>query len=401
MKIDATLDQGVSQDDVSAAAPEQLDDTQDATNQAPDKPHDPRAEAMETIIAHSRTSGDDDDDADDGSDIDQDKADEEQSTGDDGEQDKDADEKTAPASAEQDTPQPTGVDNIFTIGGKAHLKTKVLGEDKYVPLDQVQTGLQKVASADRKFEEAAKLRREAEEVQNRNATDRTATAPQPDPAKADEPKPAKAELDYADLAERIQYGDKEDAAEALKALLEGVSKTESQSSQAFNPEELVNQAVELATQRTQADAAYKDNLKTFGDEFPDIVADQQLAQNAANEVHRVRAEDLLSIGYPQEQVGQMTLQDILQAHRHHQQDGTVQSEVDLFRAAGTRTRKWIDSLVTSHSQPNAADLSARRNEKRNMATPPAANMRSPAPAEPKPLSGSDVIADMRRQRGQA
>ena len=82
-------------------------------------------------------------------------------------------------------------------------------------------------------------------------------------------------------------------------------------------------------------------------------------------------------------------------YQHIQQENPHMSPTDIIMSAGERIMKRYSGVIGS-KQTN-------RQQRKSKAAPvvDGVNVRTPAPKEAKPKTRSDVINDLRRQRGQA
>jgi len=220
---------------------------------------------------------------------------------------------------------------------------KVNGEETEVGHDDViQAGirtLQKESAADKKLEEASKLLKEAKEQASR--------------FEEFEPPPEEPEYEQSDaakIAHAMQYGNDEEAAEAVEKLMAQRNATD--------PNELVSQA--------KMQIEHENAMSRFQDEFSDIWEDENLRAIAVAQENKLRDEG------------------------DDRDFWTVRKEV------GENVRKWRDS-----HKPTKSGLDEKRKRKSSINTPSGAG----APMESKQVesdeapSNSEVLAQMAKARG--
>lgn len=391
---DATR-KGVSQDDAAHAEAEEQNVAEAEVQTGPDGEDISDREAVLERIAQSARDVRDEEMAAEAGEVDDAGDDQEQQDDVDATDDQD-DKQEKEVEGKKDDEDKKAEKTPVTLKDDDLVETVVNGKKVLKPWGEVKTATQKVYAADQKFNEAAKMRKEAQELTEAAKKNSTEQDDKPASSKQEGEEP-----DYKDLVNALQYGDVDEATDAIKTLLKNGNGRDTHS---LSEEQIASRAAQLATEHIQHSQAYQRDLTTFASEFPEIAADTRLQQQAAGEVHSVRAEDLISIGYPEEDIQRMSLRDILEHHRYQQKQGAVRSEIDLFREAGTRTQQWIGNLRTPNTEQGAPSdtLEEKRELKRSMPNPPtAASQRVPARQEQKPPTRSDVIADMRQARGQA
>lgn len=223
-------------------------------------------------------------------------------------------------------------------------KIKVDGQEiEVTDSELIEAGIrakQKIETGDRRLEEATRILNEAK--QHRETLG--------DPSKKDGP--GAGEMDTRAIAHAIQYGSEEEASEALKKLKTADGK----------PGLTAEQVVYLADERTAFQAA----KQWYQNDAKDVATDPNLHQLFLTKENQKR------------------------------QAGDSRPYLELYGEIVKEIRDWVGTKA-----PKKDPLQEKRDRK--AATPPhptSAALRTPAPQETKPPSPSQVVADMRRQRGQ-
>lgn len=268
------------------------------------------------------------------------------------------------------------------------IKIKVNGRDVLVSQDEYDALAQKGLSAEERYQDAARLRREAETIVRTGQIPGVAAAPA---GQASVPTtPAAVDLDYGEIVDTIQTGTKEEASAALKKLVEA-SRGPTGQADGLTPEELEQRTSTRVLQTIQ----FRSDLETFGKDFNDVISNAGLTYIAAQYAHQIRQRDAANgiNGRP---------------------------NLEVFTEAGNLTRDWAKNTASAMGfaaapTPNPGDpptppantprivTSEERTErKRGAQNPPAgANIRVPAkPTTPVAVRPSDVVAKMRTARGQ-
>lgn len=237
------------------------------------------------------------------------------------------------------------------------VKVKVDGEEKELSLDEVVRGYQKDATASRRLEEAANLRKQAEQewaaVQAEKAKlEKPQAAPVVEPPSSNEA--AKR------IYESLLMGDEEEGVKAITELL----------STGRQPAIPMEQVADQAAERARYQIEYSLAEKKFLGDFQDIAKDPDLKQLAMNFLGQT-------------------------VHTSSTYD-------EAFAKAGDATRDWLKSKAESmgftYTPPQDVRLE-KIERKQQLDTPRAANARTPRPKEEREPTAEEIIADMRRKRG--
>jgi len=252
----------------------------------------------------------------------------------------------------------TDTDKSVDIADTALEMEKIIvdGQEKEVPIsDIIDAGkrtLQKESAADKRLEEATRLLREAQE-----------RIPLPEEKKDEEKssvEDAKSEK-IKELTEAIQYGDEEEAAAAIEEILQTAQ------SQAISPEAIKNEIrEELRIEQINEKLQAPPEDGGFGDlrEDPNLVA---LANQAIN--------DAMAEGQPY--------------------------TWELCKEACQGVRDWVESFKPE-STVQKDELAERRERKKSAIDEvKSANLKNNQNKKPEEQTTSEIIAEIRKVRGQA
>ena len=180
---------------------------------------------------------------------------------------------------------------------------------------------------------------------------------------------------------KIQYGGEDDAATALTELIHGVVARNVPRGPAIDPSAIVHQAVTAAQEQARVAQAQE----IIRQEYPDLQSNPQLGFLANTNANIIRD--------------------------HAIRTGVQKSWLDIYREASNAVYDAIGrprpgSAPDQPSALQAAPGNVIRPDvlERKRAAPRATqaiDMRSPAPAAPRPRTGSELVEEMRKARGQA
>jgi hypothetical protein len=240
---------------------------------------------------------------------------------------------------------------------KTRVKVKVDGVESEVSIAEMVRSFQKESAATHRLEEASRLLREAK------ASTQEQPAPAATPTPATDAKPNVAP-GLKEFINAVYEGDEERAAELFGTMMGGAT------AKAEAPTLNVNEIAAQVEQQIQVKSA----LAQFGKDFTEIAGNPYLQQIADGYL----GEELASGKHP--------------------------SFNAALTASGNRVRDWVRDTAAQITPAVASPTTTRQEklERKASVTPikVAAGISASA-SEEKPQSASDVIAEMRRQRGQA
>ena len=285
-------------------------------------------------------------------------------------------------------PEPEG-DGRELLPGEPLYTVTVDGQERQVPLSEITASYQIQAAAQNRLDHASQILRQTQEAQQ-GVQGRTA---QTAPAVQQQPRDELDGIDWNGVAEKLQYGEKDDAGNALKDLVVQLrDRGRSSGGATATPEQVEVRVLERVEWITA--------LNRFGEEYQDILADAHVGGIAG------------SIG--------RTLYH--QAIQDSQTNGTPRRPYwDIFKETGEKTREWLkglggqqaeDSGEPAPPKPNgeqpAVNLSPERGRRKRAAPQPpvphSGMARSGARRDKAPKSDEqrarEGIADIQRARGQ-
>lgn len=178
-----------------------------------------------------------------------------------------------------------------------------------------------------------------------------------------------------DIARRITYGNEEESTKAVADLISAAVQQGGQNQ--ADP----RQIAALAAQQAMAQIQFQTNLETIAREYADIYEKRERTLVAADTVNSLRHKYAV-LGIPK-------------------------SDIELYREACNKTRELfglssetapanVQKTATVHS----ADLGNKLERKRAAPKPLTAATKISSAEQQKPLTGSDIVAKMRKSRGQ-
>jgi hypothetical protein len=249
--------------------------------------------------------------------------------------------------------------NIIKVPATAKYRSKVDGQDHLEPLDKITRSYQKGAAADRRLEEATRRQREIEAREAAIAQREAEIAQQkPDLPKGDPKETARK------IMSAINDLDDDEAVNALADALSGMSGPDANALITAAREAGRTEAITLVKEREQklaferAEKERQTANEWFATEYKDVVSDPMLLKLAM-----ARGKEAL-------------------------EEDPRQDRMKLVKRLGDELREW------------KAKLSPGTQRNRPAQTPPSIAAKTPKPAEKKPLTREDVLAEMKRMRGQ-
>ena len=283
------------------------------------------------------------------------------------------DGETSPPKPEGDGREPLPDEPLYTV--------KVDGEERQVPLSEITASYQIQAAAQNRLDQASRIMRQAQETQQ-GVQGRTAA---PGPIAQQQPRDGLDGIDWGGVAERLQYGEKDDAGDALKDLVVQLrDRGRSSGGAQATPEQVELRVLEKIEWTTA--------LNRFGEDYQDILQDPHvggIAGSIARTLYQQAIQDTQMSGQPRRPYW------------------------DIFREAGEKTREWRNGLAGQQAEdsgeptPPVSLSPERRRRKAAAPQPPVPRSgvtRSGARRDAAPKSDEqrarEGIADIQRGRGQ-
>lgn len=277
-------------------------------------------------------------------------------------------------------------DYIVMHNGEPHMKAKVHGVDKLIPMQRVHAQAQKLEAAEVSMQNAATLTRELrqrEEWIRQNETalqtrmDTLATNPPPAPGVDDET----LVTESRDIVKTLFSGDEDDAAQKLADLMKR-SRAPAAAAPAIDVTQIANQAAGIAVgQMTQREVAVdaSTGLEQFGKDYPEIMSDPVLYNVADN------------------------LTDVIEAEHPEWKPSAIMLE------AGKRTKDWLAKQRgqtppgSPPRQPPADNDPNRQERKDNLVRIPIPALGAQSPhgeVAEEVQTPNEALAEIRESRGQ-
>lgn len=307
--------------------------------------------------------------------------------------------------AEQVDPEPSVVGEVIQPAPIEQPKTRTLkirGQDVVMTEDQILAAAQKTLAADTYLEDARKLLEEAKTIKAERAGRDPQHPEGQSSAQEDEldidptSRTRHPASETKEIVEKIQFGDPDEAAQLLDQLID---KRAGKRAEEGHVERLFNNDL----------AKSQKALKDFRDANPELDKDEIAAQIIEANMYKIYREELLSLGLDEAKLPK-TNAELANWHRLQRVHGFAVSDTPkLLNEAKARLEKWRGTSIAPKPAVPAAkpaprlEVNVNRTERRaaipnqpNRASlpPPSAN------AAPQKTTGSDVVNQMRRARGQ-
>lgn len=275
---------------------------------------------------------------------------------------------------------------IVMHNGEPHMKAKVHGVDKLIPMERVQQQAQKLEAAEVSMQNAAQVQKDLaqreewirqNEAALKTRADQLATQPPPDPGVDDET----LVTESRDIIKTLFSGDEDEAAQKLAGLMKR-TRAPVQTAPAIDTTQIANQAAGIAVQHMTDKQLREDataGLEQFGRDYPELMADPVLYNMTDNMTDVVEAE------HPDWKPSQIMLE------------------------AGRRTTEWLNKQrgVTPPGepppQPPAENDTTRQERKDNLVRIPNPALGAQSPhgeVEDDVQTPAEALAEIREARGQ-
>lgn len=273
-------------------------------------------------------------------------------------------------------------DFLVVQDGKQMVRLKVDGKETLIPAEQARAQLQKFNAGDLRLQQATEARKQIERdsaalaVREAAVAARERTQPSATAAAEDQATLAVAK----DLVKSLMSDTPDEAAAKMARVLANARRAP-----AVNVQAIVDQATVAAKQSIKAEETQKDVVSGFSEfqtNYPEIASDPNLFRYADN------------------------LSDVIKTEHPNWAPSKIMAE------AGRQTRAWLETLEAPRpaavvpAVPTVADtVSARQIAKDRIRPMPvvraAARAAGGASQENVPAAPADVLAEIRRSRGQA
>jgi hypothetical protein len=300
-------------------------------------------------------------------------------------EEQDGNQSESPPSDGRSTAEQPKPKTEASSAGDDDLHTLIIdGEEERKPLAEVLKLAQKSRAADKRFQDAAVALRQANELKLQFEQQQQMQA-QPQ-APVQEQQQVSTNDDDA-VVNALMYGDETQVREAVTQL-----KGSGQSQQQLNPNQVAQMTASIVREQTEHQTALNNALT----EYPEIKEDPNLQSIAVNFVNQGLKDDLLGLGYTEQQLQAAPIQSWWERHREARQAGYgVKSYQDLLMDGGARTRAWYNG----GSEGQADGLADKQNRKAGTAKQPRkVSAATPNRGTPRPKTQSEIIREEREAR---
>jgi hypothetical protein len=189
------------------------------------------------------------------------------------------------------------------------------------------------------------------------------------------------------LVQALMYGEEADVRKVVQELRNG------NNSQQASPEQTAMMAARIAQTQLAQQKVMNDALE----EFPEVKNDPILQQVAGQFYWSQVKEDLLNLGYTEQQLNAAPVTQWAERHSEARSKnyGSCRPYAQLLRDAGAKTRQWKGG----NSAMPTNGLAEKQNRKAGVAKQPRSiSAATPNRGEPRPLTQADIIREEREAR---
>lgn len=260
---------------------------------------------------------------------------------------------------------------VSMVDGKPMFRTVVHGQEKLIPLERAQAELQKVDAGNERLRQAAEARKalEAREAALRKTEQQLqARGRAPTPAVDDRA----LDKEAVELVRSLVTESEDKAAARLAKTLKTIRGSAPTVDAAAIARQAADEAVRTIAARDN-ERALQGGFKQFTKDYPDIAADSDLFAIADRKTTAIAEE------HPEWDPGQVMLE------------------------AGRQTREWLKGMgAPVRGAPPAGEQPNNRQQRKQtlVPMPRPSSARVPAATEEPSQSTADVVAEMRKARGQ-
>ncbi|MCP5087930.1 MAG: hypothetical protein GY952_14145 [Rhodobacteraceae bacterium] len=303
---------------------------------------------------------------------------------------------------------------------KTYVRQVIDGEERIVPLADLNTVSQKVGAADQRLQQAtelvANLQQQLGMVQNANTPHAPTPGEEDAPADGDAPTDEDRQTLLMEVAENLQVGTAEEIAGALDKVLTQLGGGQSAVSQ-----ESIVEASRVAAFQEAERQDIQEGLTAFAEEYPEITKDKHLQDRASAQIYDEMRADIRALdpNYTDEVIDKLAsdgnaLSDLYDNLKmSHPNRANMRSRKDVILATGEATLDWLAGITGAPRQkrqdpPNPANPGAvpRSERKGRLAPAPAGRTRAQQKAsQTAPVSEQqarrNAVAQLRKSRGQS
>lgn len=280
-------------------------------------------------------------------------------------------------------------------------KLIIRGQEVYLTEEEILARASMVTAADSYLEEARSILNEAKTVKAERAGQRS-QHPENRSGTQDEELDAPTDGDARhpenrtrEVVEKIQFGDPEEAAAELDRLID-------ERADKKTDERQIKRLMDNDLSKSQK------ALKDFVAANPELNGDKMAARAIEQTLYDIYEEDIVKLGVVDADKIPKDPQKKAEWHRFYRVHGhPVKTAAEALEEAKTRVLRWRGNPAPAQQQqrkaPDRVDVNVNRTERRAAIPNSPSRTVSPRPdsaAAPKATSRSDVIAGMRKARGQ-
>ena len=307
-------------------------------------------------------------------------------------EEQDGNQSESPPSDGRSTAEQPKPKTEASSAGDDDLHTLIIdGQEERRPLAEVIALAQRSRASDKRFQDAKALSRQANEMMARVQRGQQPTAE----TQPQQPSTSNDDENVDAYTQSLMYGDEAQVRDTVKSLLQSGSNNQQQ----LNPTQVAQMTAEIVKEQTEHQTALNDALN----EYPEIKEDSNLQSIAVNFVNQNLKQELLRLGYKEHELDESArshghLNDWWRAYREAKQQGYgVRSYRELLMDGGKRTREWL----SGRSDGAGDNLAEKQNRKAGAAKQPRkVSAATPARGMPKSPTQSEIIKQMREERGQ-
>jgi len=261
---------------------------------------------------------------------------------------------------------------VVRVDGKPMFKTRVDGQERLIPLEVAHREMQKIGAGDERLRQASALQKQldarAEQLRRTEAELAARARSTAQVAPIDD---RALDTKAVELVRSLVTESEDKAAAKLAEVL----KTVRQAPVApIDVDAITRQAAEVAERKLverETNRALKEGFEAFQTNYRDIASDPELFALADRRTDAIAAE------HPEWSPGK------------------------VMEEAGKQTREWLRSIGVPTAQPQGQPPSNRQQRKEGLRPLPTPQIARPVATEgEKPQTAADVVAEMRKARGQ-
>jgi hypothetical protein len=278
------------------------------------------------------------------------------------------------------------------------VKVKVDGVEREIRQSQLIATYQKDAAADKRLQEATELLREAKAVKAAKPTETADTEDQPDADNSTDQGDKEAER-LANIVDKLQLGERDEAIEGLKQLLEEAQK-------GAQPPEDLDQRIRATASEERERERSQQTLEKFYAENGVLSENKRLASVFRSEIDNQMRTDIRGVlaaeDVPEPEIDKlmtsMNEAQMIQLHRSYRANGLSVRDTGKVLSAAKQALE-ADGFWPQQAKPNV-DREARKQQTAQQQPAPRSH-RTPIPSRDNASSKVQTTADVVREENEA